>query len=168
MVSNIFGSRERIGEQIGLPPGSGGMAVSHEYARLEREKIAPVVIGAAEAPIKETLQTGMDIDLLRLPIVRHYEMDLSPVLTHMLVMKVPDEGFYDISFTKLFPKGPDKAGVSIRARNHFYKEGAGWKIIIDATKQTVVSSPVRFRVPPEAMERIKLKDYVRTRGGERR
>jgi UbiD family decarboxylase len=115
VVANVFGSRERIGEQLGLPAGTGGMAVSLEYARLEKEKIAPVIVGADEAPIKEHVQTGKDIDLLQLPIVRHYEMDLSPVLTHMLVMKDPDGGFYDVSFTKLFPKGADQAGVSIHS-----------------------------------------------------
>lgn len=38
VVSNIFGSRERIGHQIGLPLGTDGMAVSQEYARLEKNR----------------------------------------------------------------------------------------------------------------------------------
>ncbi|GAB7389151.1 UbiD family decarboxylase [Bacillaceae bacterium] len=115
VVSNIFGTRERIGEQLGLPPGTGGMAVSLEYAKRELEKIEPIIVSREEAPVKAFVQKGAEIDLLKLPIVRHYEMDLSPVLTMMLVMKDPDEGFYDVSFTKVFPKGPDRAGVSIHS-----------------------------------------------------
>lgn len=115
IAANLFGSRERIGEQIGLPPGTGGIAVSQRYAELEKQQIPPVTITRGEAPVKEKVFTGADIDLLKLPIVRHYEMDLSPALTHMLMMKDPDDGFYDVSFTKLFPKGPDTAGVSIHS-----------------------------------------------------
>jgi 2,5-furandicarboxylate decarboxylase 1 len=116
VVSNIFGTRERIGEQLGLSPEeSHGMAVSLEYAKLELQQIKPTKISKEEAPVKENIQKGSDIDLLKFPIVRHYEMDLSPVFTMMLVMKDPDEGFYDVSFTKVFPKGPDTAGVSIHS-----------------------------------------------------
>jgi 2,5-furandicarboxylate decarboxylase 1 len=115
VVSNIFGSRERIGAQLGCSAGQNGMAVSLEYAKLELEKMDPIKISAEEAPVKSFVKKGLDIDLLELPIVRHYEMDLSPVLTMMLVMKDPDKGFYDVSFTKVFPKGPDKAGVSIHS-----------------------------------------------------
>lgn len=42
-------------------------------------------------------------------------MDLSEVFTMMLMLKDPDEGFYDVSFTKVFPKSPDTAGVSIHS-----------------------------------------------------
>ncbi|WP_180994416.1 UbiD family decarboxylase [Bacillus sp. Marseille-P3661] len=115
VVSNLFGTRERIGQQIGGEAIKGGMAVSLEYAKRELEKIKPIIISANEAPVKEEIQKGVDIDIEKLPIVRHYEMDLSPVLTMMLVMKDPDEGFYDVSFTKVFPKGPDTAGVSIHS-----------------------------------------------------
>lgn len=115
VVSNLFGTRERIGAQLGGEAVKGGMAVSMEYAKLEKEKIDSVIISAKDAPVKEDIQLGSDIDLLSLPIVRHYEMDLSAVLTMMLVMKDPDEGFYDVSFTKVFPKGPDQAGVSIHS-----------------------------------------------------
>ncbi len=115
VVSNIFGTRERIGQQLGGEALKGGMAVSMEYAKRELEKIDPVLLSSNEAPVKYEIKKGKDIDLKELPIVRHYEMDLSPVLTMMLVMKDPDEGFYDVSFTKVFPKGPDKAGVSIHS-----------------------------------------------------
>ncbi|WP_102348871.1 UbiD family decarboxylase [Bacillus sp. Marseille-P3661] len=115
VVSNIFGTRERIGQQLGGDATKGGMAVSLEFAKREQEKIKPVIVSENEAPVKFDIKTGTDIDIKELPIVRHYEMDLSPVLTMMLVMKDPDEGFYDVSFTKVFPKGPNKAGVSIHS-----------------------------------------------------
>ncbi|WP_462409740.1 UbiD family decarboxylase domain-containing protein [Neobacillus sp. Marseille-QA0830] len=116
VVSNLFGTRERIGAQIGdAEAAKGGMAVSMAYAKREKEQIQPVILSPYEAPVKEVIQKGAEIDLLQLPIVRHYEMDLSQVLTMMLVMKDPDEGFYDVSFTKVFPKGADLAGVSIHS-----------------------------------------------------
>lgn len=115
VVSNIFGTRERIGAQIGGEAIHGGMAVSMEYAKREKEKIPSTIISPEYAPVKFNIKKGKDIDLRELPIVRHFEMDLSAVLTMMLVMKDPDEGFYDVSFTKVFPKGTDTAGVSIHS-----------------------------------------------------
>ena len=55
------------------------------------------------------------IDIRRLPIVKHYEMDLSPVITMGAAMKDPDTGFYDVSFIKGFPKAPDRLGISIHS-----------------------------------------------------
>lgn len=55
---------------------------------------------------------------------------------------------------------PERDIQTIRGRNHFFNAGAGWKVIIDATKQTEVPSPTRFRVPPSAMERMNPDDYI--------
>ncbi len=113
IVSNVFGTRERCALALDLPPEQGKLPLSLEYARRERQQIEPQVISAGEAPVKQVVQRGTDIDLRRLPIVRHFEGDLSEVITMAAVMKDPDTGIYDVSFVKGFPKDPRKAGVSI-------------------------------------------------------
>ncbi|MDE3074066.1 MAG: UbiD family decarboxylase [Chloroflexota bacterium] len=114
IVSNLFATRERCARALDFSPEQAKMDLSLEYARLEREKVAPVTIEAREAPVKQEVLTGSDADIRILPIVRHYEMDVAPVLTMALVMKDPDEGFYDISFIKTFYKDdPHHTGVSI-------------------------------------------------------
>ena len=77
-------------------------------------------------PVKQVVTRGADIDMRRLPIVRHYEGDLSEVVTMAAVMKDPDTGIYDVSFVKIFPKGPQSGGVSIHSP-HLERILAKWE-----------------------------------------
>lgn len=114
IVSNVFATRERISRAIGVKVEDAGMELSLEYARLEREKVPPIVVDRASAPVQEVVHTGSDVDIRTLPIVRHYEMDVAPVLTMACAMKDPDEGFYNISFIKVFDRErPDYCAISI-------------------------------------------------------
>jgi len=95
------------------------MELSLEYARLERQKIQPLTLSDGAAPAQQVAYTGKDVDIRILPIVRHYEMDLSPVLTMACVMKDPDDGFYNVSFVKVFYfERPDYCGISIHPGTH--------------------------------------------------
>lgn len=115
ILSNVFASRERIADALGFPRERAGMELSLEYARLERAQIPWRSIPREEAPVKEIIRLGEEVDVNRLPIVNHFEMDLSPVITMGAAMKDPDTGLYDVSFIKGFPKGPRKLGVSIHS-----------------------------------------------------
>jgi 2,5-furandicarboxylate decarboxylase 1 len=113
IVSNVFGTRERCALALDLPPEQAKLPLSLEYARRERQQIEPQVIDPADAPVKQVVQRGDEIDIRRLPIVKHFEGDVSEVITMAAVMKDPDTGIYDVSFVKGFPKDARKAGVSI-------------------------------------------------------
>lgn len=114
IVSNVFGTRERCAMALGLDPARPGMELSLGYSALERQKVEPVVVSRAEAPVKENVLVGEDADVRILPIVRHYEMDLGPVLTMAHVMPARDGSFYEVSFAKTFYKNdPRRMVVSI-------------------------------------------------------
>jgi 2,5-furandicarboxylate decarboxylase 1 len=119
IVSNLFATRERMARMIDVKVEDAGMELSLEYARLEREKIPPVTVPAAESPVQQVVHTGSDVDVRMLPIVRHYEMDLGPVLTMACAMKDPDDGWYNVSFVKVFHLGqPDYCAVSVHPGMH--------------------------------------------------
>ncbi len=126
IVSNVFGTRERCALALDLPPEQAKLPLSLEYARRERHPVEPQIIDAAAAPVKQVVQRGADIDIRRLPLVRHFEGDLSEVVTMAAVMKDPDTGIYDVSFVKLFPKGPQSGGVSIHSP-HLERILAKWE-----------------------------------------
>jgi UbiD family decarboxylase len=48
-----------------------------------------------------------------LPVVRHFEMDLGPVLTMAHVMRAPGEKFYNATFVKTFPESSRRGGLTI-------------------------------------------------------
>lgn len=113
LVSNIFANRERSALAFDMKKEDCKMPLSLEYARREKLITPPERINGP-APVQEVVFTGKEIDVAKLPIAIHHEMDMGPVLTMTLCMKDPDTGVYDISFIKGFYKGkPDYMGVSI-------------------------------------------------------
>ncbi len=113
IVANLFARRERCALALDFPPAQAQMPLSLHYAHLEKQHVDPVVIPEEKAPVKEMIFTGDRVDVAILPIVRHFEMDLGPVLTMIACMRDPDTGVYDASFIKAFYKGPRKLGISI-------------------------------------------------------
>lgn len=113
LVSNVFATRERIAEAVGHPREQPGLALSLEMARREQLSMRAVE-SEGPAPVQEQVWKGQDVDVRTLPIVRHYEKDLGPVLTMMIALKDPDEGFYEISFAKTFYRNdPRRTAVSL-------------------------------------------------------
>jgi UbiD family decarboxylase len=117
VVSNVFASRRRCGVALGVGPGASAMAVSRAFAKAAAAQVAPEVIDAGDAPVRENIWTGAQADVGRLPTVKHFEMDHGPVLTMTHIMRAPD-GFYDISFAKTFYKwDPHHMVVSLHTRD---------------------------------------------------
>ena len=115
MVSNVYATRERCAYILDWPMDKSNHDLTMEFARLDKERIKPVTVEKSAAPVKDIIMTGGDTDLELLPIVKHYEMDLSPVLTMTSIMKDPDTGIYDVTFTKIFYKDPGRVAVSIHS-----------------------------------------------------
>ena len=112
LVSNVFGTRERIARAVGHPTDQTRLPLSLEMARRERLSV-PAVRCDGGAPVQERVWRRGEVDVAQLPMVRHFEKDLGPVLTMAFGLKDPDEGFYEISFVKSFYGGsPDRMGVS--------------------------------------------------------
>jgi len=115
LVSNVFGTRERIARAIGHSVEAAGLPLSREMARRERGSL-PAVPCQGGAPVQQQVWTGAEVDVGKLPIVRHYEKDLGPVLTMAVCVKDPDKGFYEMSFAKTFYKdAPDWMGASLHS-----------------------------------------------------
>ena len=115
LMSNVFATRERCAYILDWPMDKCHHDLTMEYARLDRDRVKPVVVGKNEAPVKDIVLTNGDTDLELLPLVKHYEMDLCPVLTMTSVMKDPDTGVYDVTFTKMFYKAPGRVAISIHS-----------------------------------------------------
>jgi 2,5-furandicarboxylate decarboxylase 1 len=119
LATNLFATRARCARALGLPPDKDKMELSLAYAELERERIPAMTIAAEDAPVREVVLTGDEADLGILPIVKHFEMDLGPVLTMATIMKDPDEGFYDVTFIKTFYLDkPRRSALTIHSPHH--------------------------------------------------
>lgn len=119
LITNVFANRERCAVALGVPPTKCKMELSLEYYKRENEKKEPVQVPAGEAPVKEVIMTGNDVDLMDLPIVKHNEMDPAPYIDMVNIVKDPDEGFYNSAFVRNQLKGPRKLGVFMSRRHNW-------------------------------------------------
>jgi 2,5-furandicarboxylate decarboxylase 1 len=100
VVDNVFATRELCALALDLPPEKSGMELGIEFSKREVQKVEPVVVNKKEAPVKEVIRRGDDVDLEDLPAGRYHEMDVGPYLTMVDIMKGEDGSFYDVSFVK--------------------------------------------------------------------
>ena len=103
LLTNCYASRERCALMLGADPAASNFALSQTYGAMLKRGIDPVVIAPELAPVRQTSWTGRDADVRKLPIVRHFQMDIGPTLTMTHVMRSRD-GIYNVSFAKTFYK----------------------------------------------------------------
>ncbi len=104
LISNVYATRERCALALGVDPETPNYDVSLAFADRHEKKIAPVEIASDQAPVHENVWRGKDADIGKLPIVKHFAMDMGPVLTMAHIMRSKSEGFYNVSFAKTFYK----------------------------------------------------------------
>jgi 2,5-furandicarboxylate decarboxylase 1 len=109
LVSNCYATRARCALMMGADPSRAKGDLSRAFLQRKLARIAPEIIAAEQAPIRQNVWTGDDADVGRLPIVKHFEHDLGPVLTMTHIMRALEDGQggggqYNVSFAKTFYK----------------------------------------------------------------
>lgn len=110
LIANLFATRSRIAEMLHMPGDRIGPELGLQYGELVSRRMAPEVIPNDQAPVQEHVLQGDAATMNVLPIVKHSEMDLGPVLTMAHVMKGPDDDFYNVTFAKTFPDSTGRFG----------------------------------------------------------
>ena len=119
LATNLFASRQRCALALGLPPDEWKLPLSLEYARREAIRIDPEIVPRAQAPVKQCVSRGEDVDLRELPIVRHHHMDPAPYIDMAAVMRDPVHGHYNAAFLRNMYKGPRRVGVHMSPRHNW-------------------------------------------------
>lgn len=115
VVTNVFARRSRFAKALDVPVRD---LVSEWVGRGDR-LIEPVM--RERGPIHEVVRTGDDVDLTKLPLMRHFEQDGGPYITNAIVVaKDPDTGLRNASFHRMQLKGPRRLGTSLHSRRHLW------------------------------------------------
>lgn len=115
VVTNVFGDRRRFARALGVPPES----LADEWARRGDCRLPPV--SRSTGPVKDVVVTGGDVDLARLPIVRHFAEDAGPYITNgVVVAKDPETGVRNASFHRMELRGRNRLGTSLHSRRHLW------------------------------------------------
>lgn len=103
VVTNLTASRELCAEALGLDH----RRIAMDYAAKVSHRIDPVKVSKDEAPVKEVIETGEDINLLKFPILTHNYMDPGPYIgTGFVCNYDPETKVDNCSLQRIWVKAP--------------------------------------------------------------
>jgi len=117
VVTNVFAHRKNCALALDLSKDQWRMETSLEYARRANDLIKPVIVDKSEAPCKEVIMTGDEVDLYKLPVQTHHEMDGMPYLPDAVVAADPDTGIYNSSHHRMIIAGKDESRIWMSPRH---------------------------------------------------
>ncbi len=120
LVTNLMGSYELLGLALDMDPKKLDKSqVSQEFRRREADTKPPREIPAAAAPVKEVILKGNDVDLSRLPVTQHHELDSGKyIVIGFLVCRDPDTGIMNAGVFRHEVKGKDRIGCDLAPAHH--------------------------------------------------
>lgn len=118
LATNLFATRKKLAVALDLSPDKWRMELPLEYAKRQKNLIKPKVVSKADAPVKDVIKVGNDLDLRDLPVVTHHEMDGQPYFTTAVVSADPDNPeIYNVSHHRMLVKGKDVTGIYMSPRH---------------------------------------------------
>ena len=116
VVTNVAGNRRLLAAALGVEPDQLPAAYRtrcQNYVPVER---------VDSAPWQEVVLEGEQIDLTRLPIPLHFEVDAAPYITAgQISARDPQSNVDTTGFHRLMLKGKDRLGLSLHSRRRMYE-----------------------------------------------
>ncbi len=115
VVANLSGSRKRLALAFQVQEED----LWAEYSRRMKTPIPEKVI--TESPAREKVLTGEQVDILKFPILTHFQDDPAPYLTAGLIVSAdPDTGATSLGYHRLMVKGKNRCGISLHSRRRLW------------------------------------------------
>ncbi|HEX6768604.1 MAG TPA: UbiD family decarboxylase [Candidatus Binatia bacterium] len=110
VVMSAENSQKKIQVALGLTAEIDRAEMARECLRREAGKVGPVIVSNEAAPVKEIIQTGDQVDLYELPLLKHHEMDGGPYIDLSSVAKDRNSGVYNCSYHRMEVKDRNHTG----------------------------------------------------------
>lgn len=116
VVTNIAGNRKLLAACLNVAPDALGQTFRERCQNYQPVEVLP------NAPWQEVVIEGDDIDLMKLPIPRHFPVDAAPYITAgQIVARDPETGVDTTGFHRLMVSGKNRLGVSLHSRRRMYE-----------------------------------------------
>ncbi len=116
VVTNVAGNRRLLAAALGVTPDDLPLAYRERcqnYTPVER---------VGDAPWQDVVIEGDDVDLTKLPIPLHFEVDAAPYITAgQIAARDPETGVDTVGFHRLMLKGRNRLGLSLHSRRRMYE-----------------------------------------------
>ena len=116
VVTNVAGNRRLLAATLGVTPDDLPLA----YRERCQNYTSVELVG--DAPWQDVVLEGDEIDLTRLPIPLHFEVDAAPYITAgQIIARDPETGVDTVGFHRLMLKGKDRLGLSLHSRRRMFE-----------------------------------------------
>ncbi len=105
---------------LGLPKHASRPEMAERCLEMEEHRVPPTIVGKKDAPVKENVMVGKDVDLYQIPIMRHHEMDGGPYIVLSTVTKDKKSGIYNCSYHRMEVKSKNTTALYASPR-HLWK-----------------------------------------------
>lgn len=119
LTTNLFGSYALLGLALGVDPGEPKHRILQRFRAREANPVPTRTVGRDDAPVKQVVMTGGDVDLGILPIVHHAEKDSGKYITvGCLVVRDPDTGVLNAGMYRHEVQGPNRLACMFNPAHH--------------------------------------------------
>jgi UbiD family decarboxylase len=96
VVINVQASRKLMALALECKPEE----LAAKFSERQGKPVAPVEV--SEGPVHEVVKTGDDVDLTKVPLLTHYDVNAAPYITAGIVVAAdPDSGVRNTSYNRL-------------------------------------------------------------------
>jgi 2,5-furandicarboxylate decarboxylase 1 len=115
LLINLHGTYERLA--LSLDTDVYGMV--EEYARREGGGVPTTPVASEQAPVHEVVLTGDQIDVSKLPLLVHQELDAGKYITSAVtICRDPSSGRLNAGIFRHQYQGPRQVGIQINPAHH--------------------------------------------------
>src|ERR671913_212990 len=105
---------------LGMPKDASRPKMAEKCLEMEEHRIPPSIVDKKNAPVKENVMVGKDVDLYQIPIMRHHEMDGGPYIVLSTITKDRKSGIYNCSYHRMEVKSKNSTALYASPR-HLWK-----------------------------------------------
>ena len=105
---------------LGMSKDASRPKMAEKCLEMEEHRIPPSIVDKKQAPVKENIMVGKDVDLYQIPIMRHHEMDGGPYIVLSTITKDRKSGIYNCSYHRMEVKSKNSTALYASPR-HLWK-----------------------------------------------
>ncbi len=119
LVTNLFGKYELLGLALGVDPGEPKSQILSTFRERIGRPLDTTTVDRSDAPVKQIVWREEDIDLDRLPIVKHAEKNSGKYISiGVLVVRDPETGVLNAGVYRHEIKGRDSIACMFNPAHH--------------------------------------------------
>ena len=119
LVTNLFGSYDLLGLALGVDPGEPRSAILSTFRERIAQPVDAVAVDRGDAPVKQTVIEGADIDLSKIPVVKHAEKNSGKYISiGVLVVRDPETGILNAGVYRHEIKGRNEIACMFNPAHH--------------------------------------------------